>query len=1283
MRKLFLLIPAMLLTMAMHADPIGPNVANTTVVNALYNVVNAASADAVIELSDGIYQEGNVIELNKNITIKAAEGAHPVIAQQCYFKLLNNAKITFQGIKFDGGLYPEHDGGKHANDHCLRSYDNSPTGTLTLDNCEFTRFPSYVIYAQKADRRWGAITIRNCYFYNNVKSAIYITNESGTNQSCNSLTIENSTFADMSTGGNYSVIYYNAPDAEHDAILSVNHCTFYNHPSIAIDWKWSSNVTIKNSIFAQPTTVSQYSVSSVAGSTIDYCLAYKTNGFSQASTNDRTGNPYFMNTNPANYDFTIWTTSPAHGTADDGEDMGDYLRWHTDPATHVSTVNITADDANSLKAAVDAALPGDEIILAAGTYEESESISLDKEITIKAAEGAHPVVKPVGNFALSNAADITIENIKFDGSDQSGVSNFIYADDATNNSLAVEGCEFYNFGNAVISATSSKLIGTCTVNNCQFYNNTHSCVGLKNSAAANLTVTNSTFNNIDASGLSDGIGIVESKTATGTMLVDHCTFYDCNVKNTDVGITKVASPNATVSNCIFAMPTSTSDLRTVYIPDKLDAGTTVTNCVMHHFTKDSNIGVPSRTGSVITNCNAADPLFINTATGFAVKGNWSTGEISPAREAATDGTCLGDPRWYTDEVLPSTNFASDYDLVGTKALLMGDVELNASSHIKYKGTATPGTVKWKMHVNNTCAISAVAKREAGSISGCTLTLTVYDADGNNVGALVAARSEDDNDINFPGTVYIPEEGDYTLVLTNSVSHSGAILEKIILSYAGGAVQTITNADDFVTDINEAWFSSNGTRADGKISFPGASMANAWARWNVHVSNNDYYDVTVNFDKGDADHNCGVKLYNDLTTVFDKHATTSSQTGAASPIRLGRFYLPAGDYVMEFTNPVTNSTAKLISVEAKAFVAPVIALPNTLPAASAITSELAYEDGGELYFTPSDRKGYILDQWVKWKVSVAAAGAFLFTMNVNSNNEQSYKITILDSENNELDFFEKNPGSGEQTIKHYFNLAAGNYFVMVQNTTNHSAGHIVSLVVTKPDDVVIIDEEATDNTSWSGYVVAPAAEGPLHDVQIKRTIVGGMYNTLCLPFEVTSAQAREIFGSDVQLRTLNEATIEEGGFVLNLDFTVTSSMYPGTPHLIKTSRDIVDPVFIGVKFTRTTPAATTKTKANFVGNFAAGTIEASENNLFLGAENTLYFPTQEIEILGMRAYFVVHDVPAYMIKRARIVENEQVITEIELVKSQEPEANNQKLLIDGQLIIVRDGVRYNVMGTKVQ
>ena len=528
-------------------------------------------------------------------------------------------------------------------------------------------------------------------------------------------------------------------------------------------------------------------------------------------------------------------------------------------------------------------------------------------------------------------------------------------------------------------------------------------------------------------------------------------------------------------------------------------------------------------------------------------------------------------------------------------------------------------------------------------------------------------------------------GKYMLKVKNRTCYSQVMLNSVVVSYVGGGVQDISTSVNTTLPINETWFSGC-TRDNDKtyVQFPDGGNSSAWVKWNIATSETKMYDVTVNINTDKA-HQFGVAIYEDenedpVASVAESGYV--STTGVLA-LNLGRVNLAGGkNYVVKVTNITSGSTAKLTGVTFAPVLTTVTALPGAFNFSNAVLSAKAHVTNGMLYFNEigdTDPRG----QWAQWEATTDHNGLFLFTMGVTSENEQTYKITILNSGYEEVDFLEKSLGSGDKTIKHYFALETGSYFVKVENTRSYSKGHLTSLVVTEPDDVVTIDEEATSTESWSAKVVDPAAEGPLYDVQIKRTIVGGMYNTLCLPFAVSSEQAREIFGSDVQLRTLNEATIEEGGFVLNLDFTVTSSMYPGTPHLIKTSRDIVDPVFIGVKFTRTTPAATTKTKANFVGNFVKGTIAASENNLFLGAENTLYFPTEEINILGMRAYFVVHDVPAYMIKRARIVENEQVITEIELVKSQEPEANNQKLLIDGQLIIVRDGARYNVMGTKVQ
>ena len=104
-------------------------------------------------------------------------------------------------------------------------------------------------------------------------------------------------------------------------------------------------------------------------------------------------------------------------------------------------------------------------------------------------------------------------------------------------------------------------------------------------------------------------------------------------------------------------------------------------------------------------------------------------------------------------------------------------------------------------------------------------------------------------------------------------------------------------------------------------------------------------------------------------------------------------------------------------------------------------------------------------------------------------------------------------------------------------------------------------------------------------------------------------------------------------------------------------------------------------ANFIGSFIAGEVPAGDQNLFLGPNDLLYFSQTATPIKGMRAYFHVK-VPgaANNVKAARIVKGTQVITEINLVGA---DSKAVKTIENGQLIITIDGVRYNVMGTKIQ
>ena len=848
---------------------------------------------------------------------------------------------------------------------------------------------------------------------------------------------------------------------------------------------------------------------------------------------------------------------------------------------------------------------GDTLRLADGTYSESEVILFDKSVTVIAANEAHPVIAQHYYSKITSGAKVKFIGITFDGSlynSGAGANDHCFCpyDASDGNELRFENCEFKSFKShfiyvpvvsevhfkldtciikntkfsnakcviynssagvkyfkmdgcevsgmteqAIYASSSASHMDSCIVNDCYFHENAKSAIYFTNSSVAGVETcdrvraTNSTFANTTTS--SNSVITVYNKdyakASTIKVIVDHCTFYNYNPDNTDHGVIRIyKSTDVKISNCIFAHPTSIAQKATSCY------GGTITNNLVYNYTYTSS---GHRTDDITPVANiVADPLFINTATGFSFAGDWTTMTISPARYAGTDGSDLGDPRWYSAETLPSTSFASAYDLLPTKAMLSGRIELNASNkiHFKHNADVADGTAKWKLHVGKSCIVSALVDVETSCTSGRQLTLTVKDADGNNVATLAQpSATYNDADINL-GQITFTETGDYTFILTNSLLNSGVVLEKITLSYEGGAVQDIATDANTTLNVADAWFSAGGTRADGKIGFPDGSIQDGWVKWNINVESTKYYDITVNIESSNG-HNYTVSLED-----TDISVTEGGQTSAASPRLLGRTRIEAGQYTLKVVNSVQYSNAKLISV----------------------------------VFAP------------------------------------------------------------------------------------------VGVDVT-------MDESDTDNSAWSTKV----NDGNSYNVQIKRTIKAGMYNTLCLPFAVTSAQAREIFGEDVQLRYLESATVEAGNFVLNLEFTSTSGMYQGTPHLIKTSRDIVNPVFAGVQFATTSVGTSTGTNANFTGTFIKSSIPASENNLFLGAENTLYFPTEEIDILGMRAYFVVHDAPAGMIKRARIVENEQILTDIEIVGSQQPKANSQKLIENGQLIIVRDGVRYNVMGTKIQ
>lgn len=937
---------------------------------------------------------------------------------------------------------------------------------------------------------------------------------------------------------------------------------------------------------------------------------------------------------------------------------------------------------------------GDTLRLADGTYTESEVITLDKSVTIIAADGAHPIIAQHYYSKITNGSDVKFIGIKFDGSlynEGAGANDhcFYPYDNTAGNELHFEDCEFTGFKSYVLYNGGSYSLDSLIINNCYFYDNTKSSVIFFNKhvteglqTVKGVHITNSTFANNNTTADYSVIYIInqtQSTVADIELTVDHCTFYNNPVINSDhSSIRSYKSTKVTISNCIFAHPAPINFRATCLY------GGTITNCLTYNLSYDNSPNghrKESSTDPVMDGNFTADPLFTDAANGdFSFAGNYETMTISPARGAATDGSDLGDPRWYTAPVLPSTDFATPYAFVGAKAIASNSMELDANNYIHSKSSG--GSAIWKIHANKACYVQITLNLLDSYSAGHRYEVNIFDAENNSIGfATEGSWSNSTGDKLLPQMILLPATGDYKIELANNESGSTTTIKSITLSYAGGDMMDISSSANTTLYAADAWYNTGATRADGQISYSSWNSDDSWVKWNIATTETKFYDLTLHISTTNA-HQCKVAIYEDESAepvAGPLQESYSEITGDAVDINLGRINLVGGkNYVVKVTNPVSGSLAKIASLTFAPVLSTSTTLPGTLAFNNAVLSEKAHITDSKLYFNEigdTNPQG----QWARWNVTTGHDGLFLFTLNVESANGQSYKISIFDDSENLVDSYDVKPSSGAQTLKHYFNLTAGDYSIQVENTTSYSKGHLISFVVTEPDDVITMDENAEDNSAWSNKV----NDENSYDVHILRTLKAGMYNTFCLPFAVNSTMCKDIFGNDVEIYTLGEAIAD--GAILNVSLTPATDIYQGTPVFIKPASDVVNPTFSSVQIASANPAATTKTNANFVGSFVKTTLEANSDILYLGPDNTLYYPNEATPIKGFRAWFVIHDVsgPASLIKRMHIVNSTHSTTEINLVNESAKVGGSEKILENGHLFIIRDGVRYNALGVRVK
>ena len=233
--------------------------------------------------------------------------------------------------------------------------------------------------------------------------------------------------------------------------------------------------------------------------------------------------------------------------------------------------------------------------------------------------------------------------------------------------------------------------------------------------------------------------------------------------------------------------------------------------------------------------------------------------------------------------------------------------------------------------------------------------------------------------------------------------------------------------------------------------------------------------------------------------------------------------------------------------------------------------------------------------------------------------------------------------------------------------------IPGLIVDEREEVKPITEEATYKTAM-----------------VNRPLVAGMYNTLCLPFNLASLTGTPYENAKV-LKFTGTSTEEDNTLLLH--FQEVSSIEAGVPYLIQTNVElgnevIFNNVFCPIISDKNPSGGISHTPENCNVTFHAVmnpmVLADYANAWFLVANNRLAVPTVSGEIYGLRGYFTFNG-PQNMPEKASITVAKPTPTgdQYQVVNIPVITPSVQKIMYDGQIYILRDNEVYTITGTRVK
>ena len=211
------------------------------------------------------------------------------------------------------------------------------------------------------------------------------------------------------------------------------------------------------------------------------------------------------------------------------------------------------------------------------------------------------------------------------------------------------------------------------------------------------------------------------------------------------------------------------------------------------------------------------------------------------------------------------------------------------------------------------------------------------------------------------------------------------------------------------------------------------------------------------------------------------------------------------------------------------------------------------------------------------------------------------------------------------------------------------------------DYILLDEENEAMTVTLSEDNAKKYNAKKYNIKMRRALKKDKWNTICLPYSLTSGEISPLFGSGTKVEAFSGLEYNSETNSYTMKFSAATEITAGTPYLIKPSKDVSDNIYEIKDRTITctsetyVPTGTSQTANNTTltmqGEYNKRMITpfdvTESENIYVISGDKIYHVNSDVEMKGLRCYFVAKGA----FSNAKVIHSDGTSTDLRLIDAE--------------------------------